>query len=659
MGISVAGSTAAAMPNRRILAPVAPSRLSKPQVYRDPAPAVPRPVAAAYGPRAIRPLRLLRTSSASNVIPVSINQPSKKLVKTGSVVSIKAEANLLQQRQIFCRKRRAEELPAVVKEPPVKMARPTTLTRAVTSVRPEELANRKRLICTKDDTEYDMLVKRAKYPMKQASREAITNTHNISSRAIREASVADLSKYGVELFTKPLSSSRTAGLSRSDTSGSQDTVVDDESDHGLPPRIPISIPLCLLADPPRPLVNDDSGRGLPPRIPIPMAASRAFSASLHTRTAINAGPSRQLKRSNTATAAVVSAKETNNAKSESKVRKDAENAVRDWDDLDADDIDDPMMVSEYINEIIAYMRELEVKTMADPEYALGQSDITWDMRRMLIDWIILIHWQFRMLPETLYLAINILDRFMSKVEVQTTSFQLIGFTSLMIACKYEESSTPNTKDFIFLAGGSYTAKEVKQAELYILEAIDFDLSFPNHMAFLRRISKAEQYNDKTRIIAKYLMEITLLDHRHIKYPPSMIAASAIYAARRIARAGRWNANMRHFSGYTKKELKPCCLLMFRFIMSPPKDAQFVIKKYRGDNFLRASHHCYNWVSRRQHNLLRDSPNLQRAQRAPVYGEFETHHDLAQPPAMRHRGSGSTYATAVEFDPYPISVNDTQ
>ncbi|KAG5439657.1 hypothetical protein PCK2_000791, partial [Pneumocystis canis] len=86
---------------------------------------------------------------------------------------------------------------------------------------------------------------------------------------------------------------------------------------------------------------------------------------------------------------------------------------RDWDDLDADDAHDPLMVSEYVEEIIGYMRELEVLTLPLPDYMDRQKELQWKMRGILVDWLIEVHAKFRLLPETLFLSVNIIDRFLS------------------------------------------------------------------------------------------------------------------------------------------------------------------------------------------------------------------------------------------------------
>ncbi|KAJ2713178.1 G2/mitotic-specific cyclin, partial [Coemansia spiralis] len=274
---------------------------------------------------------------------------------------------------------------------------------------------------------------------------------------------------------------------------------------------------------------------------------------------------------------------------------------KDWDDIDAEDKDDPLMVSEYVKEIFEYMRECEERTQADEHYMTNQPDLSWDMRRVLMNWIVQIHYQLRMLPETLFLAVNLIDRFLSKCKVSTSKLQLVGMTGLILACKYEETTTPHVDDFAFLAGNCYSVAEIRNTEVFMLRVLDFDMSFPSPMTFLRRVSKAEQYNMQTRTVAKYLMEVSLIDHRFMLYPPSQIAAAGICLARRMLHAGPWDGNLRHHSGYTEESLRLCIDLMLDELLYPG-DHDFVYRKYTHKRYLRASIFCRDWVVRHRHEI---------------------------------------------------------
>lgn len=208
-------------------------------------------------------------------------------------------------------------------------------------------------------------------------------------------------------------------------------------------------------------------------------------------------------------------------------------------DLDAEDMDDPLMVAEYVVEIFDYLKVLEDVTMPNPEYMEHQDDLEWKMRGILIDWLIEVHTRFHLLPETLFLAVNIIDRFLSAKVVQLDRLQLVGVTAMFIASKYEEVLSPHVANFRHVADDGFSEAEILSAERYVLGALNFDLSYPNPMNFLRRISKADNYDIQTRTLGKYLMEISLVDHEFMEYHPSRIAAASMYLARIILERGEW------------------------------------------------------------------------------------------------------------------------
>lgn len=113
-----------------------------------------------------------------------------------------------------------------------------------------------------------------------------------------------------------------------------------------------------------------------------------------------------------------------------------------WQDLDEEDYDDPLMASEYVNDIFTYFYELEQRMLPDPQYLYKQKNLKPKMRSILVDWLVEMHLKFKLLPESLFLAINIMDRFMSIEAVEIDKLQLLATGSLFIAAKYEEVFLP-------------------------------------------------------------------------------------------------------------------------------------------------------------------------------------------------------------------------
>ncbi|CZR60901.1 probable G2/mitotic-specific cyclin-B1 [Phialocephala subalpina] len=270
-------------------------------------------------------------------------------------------------------------------------------------------------------------------------------------------------------------------------------------------------------------------------------------------------------------------------------------------DLDREDLDDPLMVAEYVVEIFEYLKKLEVATRPNADYMEHQEDLEWKMRGILVDWLIEVHTRFHLLPETLFLAVNIIDRFLSTKVVQLDRLQLVGVTAMFIASKYEEVLSPHVANFRHVADDGFTEAEILSAERYVLTALNYDLSYPNPMNFLRRISKADNYDIQTRTLGKYLMEISLLDHRFMDYLPSHIAAAAMYLARKILERGEWDATLSHYAGYTEEEIEPVFKLMVDYLARPVTHEAF-FKKYASKKFLKASILTRQWAKKNAADL---------------------------------------------------------
>ncbi|KAG8747340.1 hypothetical protein FRC10_001519 [Ceratobasidium sp. 414] len=262
-----------------------------------------------------------------------------------------------------------------------------------------------------------------------------------------------------------------------------------------------------------------------------------------------------------------------------------------------DEVDewDTTMVSEYADEIFAYMESVEAQCMPNPDYVSGQTEIEWSMRATLVDWLMQVHMRYHMLPETLWIAINIVDRFLSKRVVSLIKLQLVGVTAMFIAAKYEEILAPSVDEFVFMTERGYDREEILKGERIILSTLDFNISsYCSPYSWCRRISKADDYNIQTRTLSKFLMEMTLLDHRFLRAKPSMIAAIGMYSARRML-GGEWTEPFVFYSGFAEEQLRAGHELLLERLADPSFESLYVSRKYANKKFLKASVFAREWA----------------------------------------------------------------
>lgn len=184
----------------------------------------------------------------------------------------------------------------------------------------------------------------------------------------------------------------------------------------------------------------------------------------------------------------------------------------------------------------------QIKMLPNAHYMDNQAEIQWSMRSVLMDWLVQVHHRFALLPETLFLCVNYIDRFLSCKVVSLGKLQLVGATAIFVAAKYEEINCPSVQEIVYMVDGGYTVDEVLKAERFMLSMLQFELGWPGPMSFLRRISKADDYDLETRTLAKYFLELTIMDERFVGSPPSFLAAGAHCLARMMLKKGHWVSN---------------------------------------------------------------------------------------------------------------------
>ena len=85
------------------------------------------------------------------------------------------------------------------------------------------------------------------------------------------------------------------------------------------------------------------------------------------------------------------------------------------DNIDERDSDDPLCVTDYVMEMYEHLRSKENSTSVRPIYMENQPHINERMRSILVDWLVEVHLKFKLVPETLYLTINLIDRYLQRV----------------------------------------------------------------------------------------------------------------------------------------------------------------------------------------------------------------------------------------------------
>ncbi|XP_038820870.1 G2/mitotic-specific cyclin-B1 [Salvelinus namaycush] len=224
-------------------------------------------------------------------------------------------------------------------------------------------------------------------------------------------------------------------------------------------------------------------------------------------------------------------------------------------DVDADDYDNPMLCSDYVKDIYKYLQKLEIDQAVKPKYLEGQ-EITGNMRAILIDWLVQVQIKFRLLQETMFMTVGIIDRFLQDNPLPKKQLQLVGVTAMFIASKYEEMYPPEILDFAYVTDQAYTTAQIRDMEMTILRVLKFSFGRPLPLQFLRRASKIGEVTAEHHTLAKYFVELTMVDYEMVHFPPSQVASAAFALTLKVFNCGEWSSTLQHYMNYTEDSLVP-------------------------------------------------------------------------------------------------------
>merc|ERR1711955_37524 len=267
-------------------------------------------------------------------------------------------------------------------------------------------------------------------------------------------------------------------------------------------------------------------------------------------------------------------------------------------DIDEDDGDNPQLCSEYAFDTYLYLKQLESRAFVPSNYLSG-CPANDKMRAVLIDWLIEVQIQFKLLQETLFLTVNTIDRFMAVPTIGRTiprsKLQLVGVAAMFLVSKIEEVYAPAISDFVYITDNAYTEAEIRQMELRIIRALDFDLCQPISLNFLRRYSKAGEVDVLQHSLAKYTLEVCLLDYNLVSTPGSLLAAASLCLALLVldplqSQDSVWSTTLSFYSGYTPEQVLEVVpkLATNMSIMHRSTKLQAVRNKYKSGKFMKVA-----------------------------------------------------------------------
>ena len=219
------------------------------------------------------------------------------------------------------------------------------------------------------------------------------------------------------------------------------------------------------------------------------------------------------------------------------------------------------------------------------------------MREILVDWMQEVCLRFKLLTDTYFLAVNLVDRFLSVHQMTKDKFQLLGITALFISAKYEEIYPPNIKEFLSLCENAYLKVEIVNIETKLLATVDFKLAVPSVLKFVERYSHIAELSKKERYFTVFVLELSMMSSCFLEFKPSTLAAASVYLTQRIfGKSQEWGEQIRKETRLDIQGVRPCAKELFvHLFRSEESKLSATRRKYATSEFYEVSRFKFEWL----------------------------------------------------------------
>lgn len=167
------------------------------------------------------------------------------------------------------------------------------------------------------------------------------------------------------------------------------------------------------------------------------------------------------------------------------------------------------------------------------DYLQYQTDLTPKARAILINWLYDVYIKFDLSIDSLYLSIQIFDRFLCKERISKDYFQLCALGCLLIASKVQEVFYPQMNDWLFSCNHIYTEKQIEMMEILILKTIDYNLLPVYPFCFFKHFSRNTELTSKEINLGYLMLEIALFEHSIVQFDSYIVALAVIFIITKI------------------------------------------------------------------------------------------------------------------------------
>ena len=277
------------------------------------------------------------------------------------------------------------------------------------------------------------------------------------------------------------------------------------------------------------------------------------------------------------------------------------------------------LIDDYGNDIFRYLiknEKLNVCDYSDKDLFKLQDKKYFNEknRSIIFHWLVKNNNKWKLRDDTIFMAMNIMDRYVSKFKSKNSEFQLIAISSYFIASKYEDIYPPYLDELCQICNYIYSNEDIIKKEYEILVGLNFDILYNSSYKYLTFLhSIADKDNLKLLYLAQFMLELSLENIDILEYSQCLRALSALILAKKMLRITKsWNT-LRLYYDYNesdvKKVQKKLINLLTQAIKSKTKNAiyeKFESSKYKSVSSLLDNLFSSNKKQRKDENKENNS-----------------------------------------------------
>ena len=249
---------------------------------------------------------------------------------------------------------------------------------------------------------------------------------------------------------------------------------------------------------------------------------------------------------------------------------------------------DPQNLDEYRDDIIRLIVETESSNILNYSkekiFELQDPLLTFEEKRKnIIEIMFYYNAKWELNPDSIFLAVNIMDRYINKIKLEKDEYELVGLASFMIGSKYEDIYSPNAKCLSRLYNFKYESESILEKEVQILNTLDYSLLYTSSYKILKTIFHISNIEDENvYYLSELLLQISLTDLSILKYPQRKRAIAAFLISKKFFKIRGSNYKIQFLFGYGENETrtvqKKMVNLLIKVVYS--QKVNLIVIKYR-------------------------------------------------------------------------------